>query len=168
MISFRWPTRTNGPLQRSDGTEVLLCEGRVDLDVVGESHYQEGLWRLVGGRRRPEERVRMDVYAMLMAETDNLYDVNAVSVWVQGLKVGYLSRGDAERYRPGLQSLEHEHGSLLLFVASSRAVGCAKMVPECSGSSSVTTLRTLDSTPCRAFTAGFENADWVVGRDRNR
>ena len=93
-----------------DGTEVLLCEGRVDLDVVGESHYQDSLWRLVGGRRRPEERVRTDVYAVLMAETDNLYDANAVSVWVQGLKVGYLSRGDAERYRPGLMALEREQG----------------------------------------------------------
>ena len=105
--SGRRPDRLDAPYpdQRStptrDGTEVLLCEGRFDLDVVGESHYQDSLWRLVGGRRRPEERVRIDVYAVLTAETDNLYDANAVSVWVQDLKVGYLSRGDAERYRPG-------------------------------------------------------------------
>lgn len=98
------------PAPTHDGTEVLLCEGRVDLDVVGESHYQDSLWRLVGGRRRPEERVRMDVCAVLTAETDNLYDANAVSVWVLGLNVGYLSRGDAERYRPGLLALEHEQG----------------------------------------------------------
>lgn len=84
----------------------MLCEGRVDLNVVGESHYQDSLWRLVGGRHRPEERVRVDVDAVLTAETDNLYDAQAVSVWVQGLKVGYLSRGDAERYRPGLHALE--------------------------------------------------------------
>jgi hypothetical protein len=34
----------------------------------------------------------------------------AVSVWVQGLKVGYLSRDDARRYRPGLLALEEGHG----------------------------------------------------------
>ena len=75
MISFRsaHPNQQSAPTH--DRTEVLLCEGRVDLDVVGESHYQEGLWRLVGGRRRPDERVHMDVYAVLMAETDNLYDL---------------------------------------------------------------------------------------------
>jgi predicted Zn-ribbon and HTH transcriptional regulator len=98
------------PARRRDETEVLLCEGRIDLDVVGESHYQDSLWRLVGGRRRPEERVHVDVYAVLTAETDNPYDANAVSVWVQGLKIGHLSRGDAKRYRPGLQALEHRHG----------------------------------------------------------
>jgi hypothetical protein len=38
----------------------------------------------------------------LAAEADNPDDANAVSVWVQGLKVGYLSRDDARRYRPGL------------------------------------------------------------------
>jgi hypothetical protein len=100
------PDQQSAPTR--DGTEVLLCEGRVDLDVVGESHYQDSLWRLVDGRRRPEERVRIDVCAVLTAETDNLYDANAVSVWVQGLKVGHLSRGDAERYRAGLLALERE------------------------------------------------------------
>ena len=72
------------PARTCDGTEVLLCEGHVDLDVIGESHYQDSRWRLVGGRRRPEERVRVGVYAALTSETDNPYDANAVSVWVQG------------------------------------------------------------------------------------
>jgi hypothetical protein len=46
----------------------------------------------------------------LVPETDNPYDVNAVSVWVDGLKVGYLSRDDARRYRPGLLALQREYG----------------------------------------------------------
>jgi hypothetical protein len=54
--------------------------------------------------------VRVEVYAVLVAEPDNPYDANAVSVWVQGLKVGYLSRDDARRYRPGLLALEQQHG----------------------------------------------------------
>jgi hypothetical protein len=37
------------------------------------------------------------------------YDADAVAVWIQGLKVGSLSREDAQRYRPGLLALEQQH-----------------------------------------------------------
>jgi hypothetical protein len=110
------PDRHSGwsPEQRPswmrDGMEVQLCEGREDLEVVGEASYQDNLWRIVGGRRAPAGRVREEVYAVLAAEPDNPYDANAVAVWIHGLKVGYLSREDAERYRPGLLALEQEHG----------------------------------------------------------
>lgn len=93
-----------------DGMQVQLCDGPADLEVVGESQYQDNLWRLVGGRGLEDERVRVDVHAVLVAETDNPYDDNAVSVWIRGLKVGYLSRADAQRYRPGLLALERRHG----------------------------------------------------------
>jgi hypothetical protein len=53
-----------------DGIEVALLDGNDDLDVVGESYYQENLWRLVGPRW-PDERVRQPVYAVLIAEDDN-------------------------------------------------------------------------------------------------
>lgn len=92
------------------GMEAQLLEGRVDLEVVGESNYQDNLWRAVGGQSHLHERVRVDVYAVLRAETDNPYDRNAVSVWVSGRRVGYFSRADAERYRPGLLALEQKHG----------------------------------------------------------
>ncbi len=88
------------PTWMQDGMEIQLYEGRVDLEVVGEASYQDNLWRLLGGRSAPEDRVRVDVVAVLVAETDNPYDSNAVSLWVSGLKVGYLSRDDARRYRP--------------------------------------------------------------------
>jgi hypothetical protein len=104
---------TSSPDQRPawmrDGMQVQLVEGHVDLDVVGEASYQDNLWRVVGGRGSPSDRVRVDIYAVLVAETDNPYDANAVSVWVQGLKVGYLSRDDARRYRPGLLALEKQY-----------------------------------------------------------
>jgi hypothetical protein len=93
-----------------DGMTVELCEGREDLEVVGEASYQDNLWRIVGGRHSPDGRVREEVYAVLAAEPDNPYDANAVAVWIQGLKVGYLSREDARRYRPGLLALEQQHG----------------------------------------------------------
>jgi hypothetical protein len=92
-----------------DGIEVAVLDGNDDLEVVGESYYQENLWRLVGPRW-PDERVRHPVYAVLIAEDDNPYDANAVAVWVQGQKVGHLSRADARRYRPGLLSLQRRYG----------------------------------------------------------
>jgi hypothetical protein len=33
-----------------------------------------------------------------------------VAVWVQGLKVGHLSRANARRYRPGLLGLQRRYG----------------------------------------------------------
>jgi hypothetical protein len=93
-----------------DGMEVQLCGGRVGLEVVGEASYQDSLWHVVGGRSGGADRVRMEVSAVLVAEADNPYDLNAVSVWVRGRKVGYLSRDDARRYRPGLLALENKYG----------------------------------------------------------
>jgi hypothetical protein len=86
---------------------VALLRGRHDLDVVGESHYQDALWRVVGGRTA--ERVRVEVQAVLQAEPDNPYDPNAIAVLIDGAKVGYLCRDDAEAYRPGLLALEARH-----------------------------------------------------------
>ncbi|TNC27458.1 HIRAN domain-containing protein [Amycolatopsis alkalitolerans] len=84
--------------------DVKLYGGSYDLEVVGESHYQEALWRVVGGRTT--DRVRVEVEAVLVAENDNAYDPNAISVWIDGMKVGYLAREDAESYRPGLLALQ--------------------------------------------------------------
>ena len=78
---------------------------------MGESRRQDSLWRVIGGRYRPEVRVRMDVYAMILAEDGNPYDANAVSVWIDGLMVGYLPRDEARRLRPGLLTLQECEGS---------------------------------------------------------
>lgn len=90
---------------------VTLAEGNETLEVVGESHYQDALWQLAGGRGSPENYVRQDIYAMLLAEEGNPYDANAMSVWINGHRVGHLSRIDAERYRPGLLALQERHGN---------------------------------------------------------
>lgn len=89
---------------------AALLEGYEDLEVVGESHRQDNLWRLLGGQHRPEVHVRMDVYALLLAEDGNPYDANAVSVWIDGLMVGYLPRDQARRLRPGLLALQEREG----------------------------------------------------------
>ena len=88
--------------------EVTLVTGSESLDVVGESYRQDALWTIVGGHTT--EHVRQQVTAILLPETENPHDSNAISVWVNGLQVGFLSREDAARYRPGLIALWQKHG----------------------------------------------------------
>jgi hypothetical protein len=80
-----------------------LYEGYETLEVVGESHYQDTLWQIVGGRQR--ESVRYETHALLVPEPNNEYDPNAIQVRIDGELVGYLSREDAAVYRPGLLKL---------------------------------------------------------------
>jgi tetratricopeptide (TPR) repeat protein len=81
------------------------------LDVVGESHRQDALWRIVGRRPGGEDGVRFDVHAVLVREPDNAHDPNAIGVWIDGFQVGYLSRSDAARYHSGLVALEQRYGT---------------------------------------------------------
>jgi hypothetical protein len=66
--------------------EYLLYEGRHDVEIVGESNYQDALWSAVGGRTT--ERVRAEIRAVLAAEPDNPHDSNAISVWIDGNRSG--------------------------------------------------------------------------------
>jgi hypothetical protein len=85
---------------------AALVDGHEDLEVVGESRHQEALRRVLGDRARPGEYVRKPIYAMLLAEAGNPHDPDAVSVWIDGHRVGYLPRAEAERLRPGLLALQ--------------------------------------------------------------
>lgn len=90
------------PAQR----ETIVFGGAEQIEVVGESHYQDQLRRIAGDE---STRVRLTTTATLLAENDNPYDSNAVSVWIAGSKVGHLSRNDAASLRPGLLRLVKEH-----------------------------------------------------------
>jgi hypothetical protein len=90
-----------------DGAKAALLDGDRDLEVVGESFYQDNLWRLAAARRG--EPVRVEITAILVAEDDNPYDSNAIAVWIDGLKVGHLSRENACAYRSGLLALQRAH-----------------------------------------------------------
>lgn len=74
---------------------ATLFTGRQTLEVVGESHYQQHLWRLVGGK---QDGVRHPVVAVLLPEPSNKYDANAIQVQIDGGVVGYLGRDDAADY----------------------------------------------------------------------
>jgi len=108
--------RLRGPGPGSVGIRpavaAVLLAGDETLEVVGESHRQEELWRIVGGLRA--DYVRFDVHAMLVPDLHNEFDPNAVEVRIDGILVGYLSREDAAHYRPGLLRLMQAHGGQLI------------------------------------------------------
>jgi hypothetical protein len=96
------------PTPPRSGPGFVLLNGRQDLEVVGESFYQDNLWRLA--RAQPGgERVSVEITAVLAPEYENPHDPNAVGVWIDRLRVGYLSRDDARDYRPGLLALQRRH-----------------------------------------------------------
>ncbi|HEY5196243.1 MAG TPA: HIRAN domain-containing protein [Solirubrobacteraceae bacterium] len=88
-----------------------VLHGHATLEVVGESHYQDHLWRLAGGVRA--EQIRCTVQAVLAPEPENPYDANAVRVLIEDGVVGYLSRDDAAVYRPGLVALMKQYDSAI-------------------------------------------------------
>jgi len=82
---------------------ATLFSGGETLEVVGESHHQDELSELVGGRTN--DPVRQETIALLIPNPDNPYDANAIEVRIDGLIIGHLSREDAATYRPGLIEL---------------------------------------------------------------
>ena len=68
-------------------------DGDYETEVVGESHYQDALETICGGRT--EQGHELECEATLKLEPDNAHDANAVGVWIEGRQVGYLARGFA-------------------------------------------------------------------------
>ena len=84
--------------QSSETTNVRLPgDSSFRVAVVGESHYQEALEAICGGRT--EDGVDRIIPARLIAEDTNPYDRQAVRIEVDGRHVGYLARADARSYR---------------------------------------------------------------------
>lgn len=85
-------------------TIVNLDDARLHpLDVVGESHYQDALEEIAGGKE--EESAHIETRACLIPEVDNPYDPNAVGVLINDLLVGYVSRDVAPKLHPVLVDL---------------------------------------------------------------
>lgn len=93
MSSRCWSRR--GPRSHAEPDDLLLPAGDIQ-EVVGESHYQADLEAIAGGKS--EEAVELEKWAHLIPEPENAYDRNAVAVYIEGRKVGYLPRVDAETY----------------------------------------------------------------------
>jgi hypothetical protein len=84
----------------------LQGTGTYEYEIVGESHYQDALTRICGGKTYDgHEKI---VRARLIHENDNPHDTNAVRVEINDQKVGYLSRDDAKNYRKQLSDAGHQ------------------------------------------------------------
>ena len=99
QVSEHARSRGHEPNRRAPRLDAGRREGRAlgrgrDLEVVGESFYQDNLRRLAGAR--PGEPVRVEITAVLAAEDDNPYDRNAIAVW-DGSGSAPLGRGSRDR-----------------------------------------------------------------------
>lgn len=62
-------------------------------NIVGEQSYQNNLKKIAGPKE--EKSKFFECYAKVSSEPFNQYDKNAVKVEINGLIVGYLSKGEA-------------------------------------------------------------------------
>jgi hypothetical protein len=67
------------------------------VEIVGESHYQQTLSRIAGGKTHDGHLLA--VMARLIPDNDNPADPLAVRVEIEGMTVGYLSRFQARQFR---------------------------------------------------------------------
>jgi hypothetical protein len=98
--------RAQAPVAR-----VRLLAGQDDLEVVGELAYQTTLWQLCHGTLG--DRVRCDIVAVLVPEPTNPHDANAIAVQIDRHVIGYLPRGTATEYLPGLKRLMAMRGGYI-------------------------------------------------------
>ncbi|WP_155896910.1 HIRAN domain-containing protein [Curtobacterium sp. UNCCL17] len=75
-----------------------------NFEVAGESNYEATIRALLGRLAKDQDREVL-TEASLVPEPDNPYDLNAVSVRINGGVVGYLTRDDARAFAPVLHRL---------------------------------------------------------------
>ena len=106
-------------LRDVEGVPVVWLSGVGEQEIVGESHYQDAIERVVGPKTRDGHAD--DVVAYLVPEPENPHSTTgkAVRVELRGEKVGYLPRGADVAWQPLVVSLMESHG---------RPVACAATV----------------------------------------
>lgn len=70
--------------------------------IVGESHYQDALEAVAGGRNEAGTLRRL-ITAVIEAEPSNRYDRRAIRVVVEGRIVGHIPRNETALFHPLLQ-----------------------------------------------------------------
>jgi hypothetical protein len=102
-----------GASDTSDATEPssvpITLPGDDNVEVVGESRYQDTLLELTGGRRH-YGGVHMATVARLVPEPGNAADPGAIVVTIGGRTVGYLSRADSAHHREAIDAAIDRHG----------------------------------------------------------
>lgn len=78
----------------------LVGEEGWSVEIVGESHYQAAIERIIGGTSHRHYAAR------LVRDSANPRDSSAVRLDVQGQTVGYVSRDETDDVQPLLQKLD--------------------------------------------------------------
>jgi HIRAN domain len=90
-----WPNSAQ-TLRVLDLPDLKLAGDELDrfgFEVVGESHRQDALRKVVAGQPRNRDGgYRVQSTADLVPEPENAFDPNAVAVYISGLHVGYVPR----------------------------------------------------------------------------
>ena len=89
---------------------ITNSPGRYDVDVVGESHYQDALEGICGGRSEESQRLVID--AVSAPENNNPHDPKAVGVWIDDQMVGYMDRENARIIRQQMANISNDEIAL--------------------------------------------------------
>jgi hypothetical protein len=87
---------------------MLFGTGVYDFDIVGESHYQDALEKLAGGKTA--DGANLKCVAFIAPEPENPEDENAVVVTIERRKVGYLGREHSKAILRRLEQLKVPKG----------------------------------------------------------
>ncbi len=119
LAAAKWEQEDKLPSHTSGKTELPQGTGRFDLNVVGESNYQDAIVR-AERMADTDGRSNRFVKVTLQRESANPFDSNAVCVLSPaGQVMGYLGRADAKAYAPGLDAL----GAAGYYVTCSASMG---------------------------------------------
>lgn len=87
----------------------MTLQGTREQEIVGESHHQDELLELTGGRRR-FGGVDVETVAELVPTPNNPYDPDAVEVRIESRVVGHIARDDLDWLRPIVDTCCDRHG----------------------------------------------------------
>jgi hypothetical protein len=91
------------PLPEGEPAHRWTDGGRFQLDVLGESRYQETIRELAG--EHGDTSAEAIHPALLLPDDHNPYEDKAVAVFLSGRMVGYLAPKDALAFRERLERL---------------------------------------------------------------
>lgn len=87
----------------SDEVRDVLAPGGDVVEIVGTAPYQAALEAIAGDT--PESALELEKWAHLIPEPDNPWDRNAVAVYIDARKIGYLPRESSAAYAALLTQL---------------------------------------------------------------
>ena len=96
----RIPASASASTSTAHSPTVIAGDGTFETEVVGESNYQDALWRAVRSAEVGESGYRYRTNAVLRSEPTNPYDRNTVQILIGDRVMGYLSREDAVQHAP--------------------------------------------------------------------